>query len=221
MNDFDFIYLHGFASSPNSTKARYFDERLRECGITAAIPDLNTPSFRDLTLTNQIDLIGSHLDENRKCIAIGSSMGGLVATLSATRFSSISALILLAPGFGIEKRWMDLVDPDRRSVWKDEGVIDVFHYASERNEPLSYRFVEDLESYSTRNIHVTIPTLILHGSNDNVVPVSESRNFADRNSEVTTLIEFDDGHELVTSLPEIWKASLEFLQHHSIIKGAS
>ena len=116
---------------------------------------------------------------------------------------------------------MDLVDPDRRSVWKDAGVIDVFHYASERNEPLSYQFVEDLESYSTRNIHVTIPTLILHGSNDNVVPVSESRNFADRNSEYATLIEFDDGHELVTSLPEIWKASLEFLQHHSIIERAS
>lgn len=221
MTHFDFIYLHGFASSPKSTKARYFDERLRECGITATIPDLNTPSFRDLTLTNQIDLVGSHLNENKKCVAIGSSMGGLVATLSASRFSSISALILLAPGFGIEERWMDLVDPDRRSVWKDVGVIDVFHYATERNEPLSYRFVEDLESYSTRNIHVTIPTLILHGSNDNVVPVGESRNFANRNAECTKLIEFDDGHELVTSLPAIWKASKEFLEQHSIIEDAS
>lgn len=218
MTQFNFIYLHGFASSPRSTKARYFDERLRECGITAAIPDLNTPSFRDLTLTNQIDLVGSHLDENKKCVAIGSSMGGLVATLSAVRFSSISALILLAPGFGIEKRWMDLVDSDRRGVWKEEGVIDVFHYATERNEPLSYNFVEDLETYSTRNIHVTIPTLILHGSNDNVVPVSESRNFANQNSEYTKLIEFDDGHELLTSLPAIWNASREFLQHHSIIE---
>jgi pimeloyl-ACP methyl ester carboxylesterase len=219
MSQFDFIYLHGFASSPKSKKARYFDERLRECGITAAIPDLNTPSFRDLTLTNQIDLVGSHLNQNKKCIAIGSSMGGLVATLSAVRFSSISALILLAPGFGIEKRWMDLVDPDKRGVWKENGVIDVFHYATERNEPLSYRFVEDLETYSTRNIHVTIPTLILHGINDDVVPVSESQNFAKQNSEHVKLVEFDDGHELVTSLPAIWKASKQFLEHHSIIES--
>lgn len=217
MSQFDFIYLHGFASSPKSKKASYFDKQLREHGITATIPDLNTPSFRDLTLTRQIDLVGSLLNENKNCVAIGSSMGGLVATLSAIHFPSIKALILLAPGFGIEKRWMNLVDPDRRGIWKEEGVIEVFHYGNECNEPLSYRFVEDLESYSTRNIQVTIPTLILHGINDDVVPVTESRNFVEQNSKHAKLVEFDDGHELATSLPEIWTSSIEFLNHHSLI----
>ncbi len=144
-------------------------------------------------------------------------MGGLVATLSALRFPSIKALILLAPGFGIEKRWMHLVEPDKRSVWREQGAIEVFHYGSDRNELLSYRFVEDLESYETRNIHVSIPTLILHGINDDVVPVSESHHFAEQNSEHAKLIEFDDGHELAISLPEIWQASQEFLESHSLL----
>ncbi|MDZ4832227.1 MAG: YqiA/YcfP family alpha/beta fold hydrolase [Candidatus Melainabacteria bacterium] len=221
MSQFDFIYLHGFASSPKSKKAKFFDEHLRECGITACVPDLNTPSFRELTLTNQIDLVGSLLNEHKNQIAIGSSMGGLVATLSALRFPSIKALILLAPGFGIEKRWMQLVDADKRNVWKEDGAIDVFHYASERNESLGYSFVEDLETYSTRNIQVTIPTLILHGINDDVVPVSESHHFAKQNSEFAKLIELNDGHELATSLPEIWQASKEFLEQHSFISRRS
>lgn len=211
-----YIYLHGFASGPKSTKARYFNEKLTACGITAAIPDMNTPSFTDMTLTSQIDHVGSQLIKS-DCVMIGSSMGGLVATLTATRFPEVRALILLAPGFGIEKRWNDLVDQDKRSAWKDQGTLDVFHYASQQNEPLSYKFVEDLESYSTRNIQVTIPTLILHGVNDDVVPVSESRNFAQHNSAHVQLIELEDTHELIESLPTIWNASEKFLREHNLI----
>jgi hypothetical protein len=211
-----FIYLHGFASGPQSTKARYFDEKLTACGITASIPDMNTPSFTDMTLTSQISHVGSKLIEE-DCVMIGSSMGGLVATLTATRFPEVKALILLAPGFGIEKRWNDLVDHDKRSAWKHQGVLDVFHYASQKNEPLSYKFVEDLESYSTRNIQVTVPTLVMHGINDDVVPVAESKNFARQNPEHVKLIELEDGHELIQSLPTIWSESEAFLKEHNLI----
>jgi len=215
-SNFSFIYLHGFASGPQSTKARYFNEKLTACGITPAIPDMNTPSFTDMTLTSQIDHVGEKLIKD-DCVMIGSSMGGLVATLTATRFSAVKALILLAPGFGIEKRWNDLVDQDKRSAWKHQGVLDVFHYASQKNEPLSYKFVEDLESYSTRNIQVTIPTLILHGINDEVVPVGESKNFAQQNPAHVKLIELEDGHELIQSLPTIWSASEKFMREHNLI----
>lgn len=198
-------------------KARYFDERLVGCGITPAIPDLNTPAFKEMTLTRQIERVGSLLEVSDDCVIIGSSMGGLVATLSATRFPSVKALILLAPGFGIEKRWGDLVDPAKRNTWKQEGAIEVYHYATERSEQLSYSFVEDLESYSTRNISVSIPTLILHGIHDDVVPVGESRNFIKQNPDHAKLVELDDGHQLVDTLPTIWTSSHDFLRHHSLL----
>jgi len=213
----NYIYLHGFASGPQSKKARYFNEQLTARGITASIPDLNLPLFLDMTVSRQIAKVESLIDPNRDSVLIGSSMGGLVATLSAIRFPSVKALILLAPGFGIEKRWADLVEPDRRDVWKDRGAIDVFHYATEREESLSYGFVEDLETYSTRNIKVSIPTLIMHGIKDDVVPVRESQNFRDNNRQHTTLIELDDTHELVISLPAIWDASEKFLSEHELL----
>ncbi|MBX9667072.1 MAG: alpha/beta fold hydrolase, partial [Candidatus Obscuribacterales bacterium] len=161
-----YLYLHGFASSPRSTKCRYFLEQLTARGITPVVPDLNVPSFQEMTLSSQIDHVGSIVDCDETFVAIGSSMGGLVATLSATRFSNIRALLLLAPGFGIEKRWVNLVDDDRRCNWKAKGAIHVFHYASGNHELLNYQFVEDLESYDTRNIRVSVPTMILHGIND-------------------------------------------------------
>ncbi len=40
-----FIYLHGFASSPSSRKARFFEERFRELGIGLEVPDLAEGRF--------------------------------------------------------------------------------------------------------------------------------------------------------------------------------
>jgi predicted esterase YcpF (UPF0227 family) len=49
------FYLHGFASSAQSTKARYFQERLSERGRTLVCPDFNGPDFRALTMTRMLD----------------------------------------------------------------------------------------------------------------------------------------------------------------------
>ncbi len=52
-----FIYLHGFASSPVSRKARFFVERFRELGIRLEVPHLAQGNFRNLTLSAQLGLI--------------------------------------------------------------------------------------------------------------------------------------------------------------------
>jgi predicted esterase YcpF (UPF0227 family) len=43
------LYLHGFASSPRSTKAEYFGDRLRPYGVELECPDFNLPDFSTLT----------------------------------------------------------------------------------------------------------------------------------------------------------------------------
>ncbi len=205
-----YVYLHGFASGPGSTKSRYFSEQLTTRGITPVVPNLNVPTFQEMTLSSQIDHVGSIVDGDENFVAIGSSMGGLVAALSSTRYSNIKALVLLAPGFGIEKRWMNLVDDEKRSNWRANGAIDVFHYATEQQELLNYQFVEDLESFNTRNIRVSVPTMILHGVKDDVVPIGESRSFKANNNDNVQLIELDDTHDLIQSLPAIWSHAQDF-----------
>ena len=45
----EFIYLHGFASGPNSSKAQAFKKRFEKLDITFHIPDLQEGDFENLT----------------------------------------------------------------------------------------------------------------------------------------------------------------------------
>ena len=49
------IYLHGFTSSPSSSKAQRFARELAARGVTFACPDFNQPSFETLTVTRMLD----------------------------------------------------------------------------------------------------------------------------------------------------------------------
>ena len=46
-----FIYLHGFASSPQSAKARYLGDRFQPLQINLEVPDLNQPDVTRLALS--------------------------------------------------------------------------------------------------------------------------------------------------------------------------
>ncbi len=51
-----YIYLHGFASSPQSTKARYFADRFSGAGLHLEVPNM-APVFENMTLTGQIEIV--------------------------------------------------------------------------------------------------------------------------------------------------------------------
>src|SRR4051812_39534598 len=82
------FYLHGFASSPASTKVRYFADRLREHGLGLACPDFNQPSFRTMTITRMLEQLEGEIVRagDAPVMLIGSSLGGTLAILSAVRF---------------------------------------------------------------------------------------------------------------------------------------
>ncbi|MBK5290138.1 MAG: hypothetical protein JJE04_00400, partial [Acidobacteriia bacterium] len=52
-----FIYLHGFASSPASGKACFFAERFAALGHHLAVPHLDGGDFENLTLSGQLAVI--------------------------------------------------------------------------------------------------------------------------------------------------------------------
>ncbi|MGD9681453.1 MAG: alpha/beta hydrolase [Candidatus Obscuribacterales bacterium] len=207
------IYLHGFASGPGSKKAAYFKEKLEQRGHRVTVPDLNYPDFYHLTLTSQLELAEklAREVEDQEVIMIGSSMGGLIAALASLRAGNVSALILMAPGFGIGKRWKALLCEEDMRKWQGEGERDFFHYGFGENRKLAYGFIEDLDNHSTESIEIRVPTLIFHGIADEVVPISVSRDFKRKNPNLTVLNELNDGHELIDSLDTIWHKSCVFL----------
>jgi hypothetical protein len=66
-----FIYLHGFASSPRSTKAQDLLDRFTSLGLTLEIPDLNQGNFSHLTLSRQLAQVKALLPENEPVTLIG------------------------------------------------------------------------------------------------------------------------------------------------------
>ena len=51
------LYLHGFASSPDSRKGRFFLERFSSLGADVHIPELVTGTFEKTTLSAQREVV--------------------------------------------------------------------------------------------------------------------------------------------------------------------
>ncbi|MBE2224216.1 MAG: alpha/beta hydrolase, partial [Anaerolineae bacterium] len=55
------------------------------------------------------------------------------------------------------------------------------------------------------------PITILHGTQDEVVPVSDSRTYAQAYPKQVQLIEVEAGHDINAYLPQIWQLTQQFL----------
>ncbi len=199
-----FIYLHGFASSPHSAKGVDLQHRLQAQGLDLLIPDLNQGDFTHLTLTRQIQQVSELIrDLDQPVILIGSSLGGLVAAWLGEGQPQIQSLILLAPAFRFLDHWLGRLGSEQIQQWQIDGIMPVFHYGENQTLPLDYGFLTDARGYRDANLRRPLPTLILHGIHDEVIPVESSREYA-RDRSWVELIELDSDHSLSNASEPIW-----------------
>ncbi len=162
---FGCLYLHGFASSPSSSKARFFADKLTDLGAPVRVPDLNQPAFETLTLSSQLRVIDEELISHPKStplLLIGSSMGGLLATIKSQSLANLAAMILMAPGFGLLRRWPAMLSGGNIPEWRQKGTIEVFHYGYGRSVPFGYQFIDDARNYQTEDFRIHVPSLVFH-----------------------------------------------------------
>lgn len=202
------LYLHGFASSPQSRKARVFQEHFAARGLELLVPDLAEGGFRNLTITGQLAIIERTAD-SRPVSIIGSSMGGYLAALYASRHPEVEKTVLLAPAFGFGRLWSEKLGPEAMAEWKWTGVIETMNYAEGALAELGWQLMEDALRYEDEPA-VMQPTLIYHGIHDDVVPVGVSRAFT-RTRTCAELREVDSDHELANVVDEIWDGIVLFL----------
>ena len=199
------VYLHGFASSPLSSKAQFFRRKFAAAGISMEIPQLDEGRFEELTISSQLAVIDRVVD-GQPAILMGSSLGGYLAALYAGRHPEIERLVLLAPAFQFPRRWQERYSPED---WKRAGFISVFHYGDGRERRLGYQFVEDAAKYEDEP-NFRQPALIFHGVGDNVVPAALSRDYAARHPNVR-LVLLESGHELTDVLDPMWSQVSDYL----------
>lgn len=203
-----FFYLHGWASSPQSNKARFFRQRFAEQGIDLHLPDLNQEDFFHLTLTRQIHQVEALLPVDPVTM-LGSSFGGLTALWLAQRQPQIKQLILLAPALNFATQSLALLTEEQRHQWFMQKELKVYHYGYEREMLLSYDFIEDLQNYTDVGLRRCLPTLIFHGRHDEVIAVQSSRDFA-HNHPWVQLVELDSDHSLANVHELMWEKIAQF-----------
>jgi uncharacterized protein len=202
------LYLHGFASSPGSRKARFFSEQLQKLGFTVEIPDLAQGNFERLTISRQLSVI-HHAVRQEPVILMGSSLGGYLAALYAASHPEVRKLVLMAPAFHFHQLWATALGPERLNTWRKTGTLPILHYGEGREMPIGYELMDDAAAYPAFP-EFSQPALIFHGTQDPVVPVQYSSGFAASHGNVR-LSTFASGHELTDVLDPMWQETRAFL----------
>ena len=201
-----YAYLHGFASGPKSKKGVHLRKFLKKYGVELHLPDLNGKTFSELTYSGALEIM-TELDRQLmkkgdfKWRFIGSSMGGYLAARWAELHPNVvDRMILLCPGFKLVDRWPQLFGEAVFEHWEKRGMRMVPD-GSGTPTPLHWEFIEDARKHpgEPENFH---PVRIIHGRQDEVVPLDSSRVYETKNSRVD-LIETEDDHYLMRSLSTI------------------
>jgi pimeloyl-ACP methyl ester carboxylesterase len=127
--------------------------------------------FADSNISKEVDDLGAVLDQlnNARIGYIGHSMGGAVGVLRASRDPRIKFLVSLAGMVNTKEfaeREFGMVKPGEGFMWDDT------------NCPLSQGYMDDLRkigSVVNEAPKIKIPWLLVHGSEDDVVPITDSR----------------------------------------------
>jgi pimeloyl-ACP methyl ester carboxylesterase len=206
------LFLHGFTSSARSGKAMFLKKQCAALPhVDFTIFDFNpTPKdFEYLTITGMINRLRQHiLDRNLDRVTlIASSLGGLVATRYAERFSGIDTMLLLAPAL-FYHHWGTTKEEIAR--WKTIRVAPVMHKGFQQEIPLQYAFHDDGLRYA-EPIPPATQTTIIHGRQDQTVPVEHSRDYAAAYADRVRLVEIDADHRLTDQDALLWKEASNLL----------
>ena len=128
--------------------------------------------FTDCTISKEVKDLGAVLDAvaDRKVCYIGHSMGGAVGVLRAAKDTRIKALVSLAGMVhtkAFAEREFGAVKPGEGFMWDDTDC------------PLSQAYMDDMArigSVVELGAQIKVPWLLVHGTEDDVVPVQDSRD---------------------------------------------
>jgi pimeloyl-ACP methyl ester carboxylesterase len=213
-------YLHGFASSSQSSKGQALRRHYAASGRAELhTPDLNFPSFAELTYSGmlaafdafdrQLDALDGSAPGSTRWRLIGSSMGGWVtARWAELHPERVDRVLLLCPAFDFTQRWPLLLGADAFARWRAQGSLPMPD-ATKQLVDVHFGLYRDAEQQPARP-PTPCPTVLVHGTRDTVVPIDSSREYAAAHGNVE-LVEVDDDHLLVASLPLLARIVDEFL----------
>ncbi len=192
------LFAHGFEGSPDGGKPTHMIEEL---GWDVVAPVMSANGWN---IEQETKVLLAEIDAGDFDLVAGSSMGGLAAAnASALRPDASFGLLLIAPAFGLAEMWHNRLSNSEMKLWKD---TDEYEYRGfELEMILGWDFMQTAEQMSWPKLNH--PTVILHGIQDDVVPIENSRRVMQEQANVVELIELDDGHRMQQSKSHFERAA--------------
>ena len=142
-------------------------------------------AFTDATITKEVADLGSVIDalNGYSICYVGHSMGGAVGVLRTATDDRIQALVSLAGMVhtkAFAEREFGDATPDAGFMWDEPDC------------PLSQAYVDDMatiDSVAERASEFDVPWLLVHGTEDDIVPIGDSHDILQFANEQTELLE--------------------------------
>ena len=149
-------------------------------------------NFTDSTISKEVDDLGAvldHLNEYTVCY-VGHSMGGAVGVLRASEDKRIQLLVSLAGMVhtkAFAQREFGDVTPDEGFMWDEPDC------------PLSQAYMDDLTQINTvvdLSPQITTPWLLVHGDEDDIVPIKDSHDILAKANSQAQLITLEGANHV-------------------------
>ncbi len=224
------LLIHGFAGGNYDYGNLANDlEFLRGFDVfTFTLPGHNKLIIKNVTRDDWINEAERQLQKiikhgYKSIYLIGHSMGGVIASYLASKYSEVKKLVLASPAF----KYFSFKD-DKLDVLKSLQIIPRLFKDYSTEEVLSrifkvpaktiFEFTKLVEEHTDDITKITIPTLIIHGDNDEIVP-EDSVEYVYENiaSKSVTLVTIQTlTHDLFVNdrYEEVKKLIIKFFKNH-------
>jgi len=183
------VLCHGFSTGKDGHTYVRLEEILNGESISTFRFDFfghgeSEGKFEEITTSEAVDDILSAIKFLKECGykkigLVGSSFGGMASIIAASKINDVYVLALKSPVSdytGMAVAWNNEYEI---KTWKEKGFIDVSGVDGERRK-LNYSFYDDAEKVKGYEAakKIKIPALIVHGSEDETVPIEQSKRTA-------------------------------------------
>ncbi len=194
------VICHGFKGFAHFSFFPYLAEQLANAGITAITFDFsgsgigedrenftNPEAFTHNTFLQELEDVEVVVDEARVRDWItgdyglfGHSRGGGVAILHASKDRHVKALVTWAAIASVN-RWSG----ETVANWRKTGFMDIENSRTKQTIPVSTGLLDEVEKFAQTSLNIplaasriSVPWLIVHGADDETVPVAEAEQLS-------------------------------------------
>jgi uncharacterized protein len=222
------VLAHGFSTSKNSGTYTTLAEKLAKHDISTFRFDFfghgeSEGKFENITISEAVDDILHAIKylKTQKYIKIGlmgSSFGGISSIIAASKTNDLYLLALKSPVSNYLEKEIETKSEEELEDWKTKGYR-IYVSGDGRESKLNYSFFEDFRNNDGYKAapKIKIPTLIVHGDKDEIVPYKQSvktcKLIAD--CKLNTIKGADHRYENPAHKEEMWEAIVNFIVSQS------